>query len=302
MRRIGRILLFGVAGTLGLGVALMLAVKMAINRVPHYQAEIKEWVHGQIGYHIAFARVSPAFRWYGPELYFDRLELRSKDDARVLARAAGGRIGIDCLAADPQRQAVRGPHRAGVARTSRSRASGPRSFALASEIKLGGGDASLQTLRLDDLPAGFLTIRGGLVTVKGWNAALPLLELRDVDLAFQRVNGVAGIAVAAHLPPVLGGEISLNATARGHGRLDELNWNALGRTRDLSFAGLRELLPEYLGPARRRHGRIRNRGARPRIGTHPRGPRYRCGECHGPTRERAGRQVRPARRRADRPP
>ena len=62
---------------------------------PHYQAEIKEWVHAQTGYHIAFAHVSPAFRWYGPELYFEQLELRSKDDQRVLARAAGGRIAAD---------------------------------------------------------------------------------------------------------------------------------------------------------------------------------------------------------------
>ena len=45
--------------------------------------------------HIAFAHVSPAFRWYGPELYFDRLELRSKDDQRVLARADGGRVAAD---------------------------------------------------------------------------------------------------------------------------------------------------------------------------------------------------------------
>ena len=39
--------------------------------------------------------VSPAVRWYGPELYFDRFELRSRDDSRVLARAAGGRVGLD---------------------------------------------------------------------------------------------------------------------------------------------------------------------------------------------------------------
>ena len=73
----------------------MLAVKLALDRAPQYQAEIKEWVHAQTGYHIAFAHVSPAFRWYGPELYFDQLELRSKDDQRVLAHAAGGRVAAD---------------------------------------------------------------------------------------------------------------------------------------------------------------------------------------------------------------
>ena len=245
LRRLGRILLYCIAGTLGLGVALMLAAAVAIDRVPHYQTEIKEWVHGQIGYHIAFAQVSPAFRWYGPELYFHGLELRSKDDARVLARAAGGRIAFDVSRLIRSGKLFAGRIEVDSPNLSITR-TGPAEFSLASEIRLGGGDASLQTLRLDDLPAGILRIRGGLVTVKDWNAALPLLELRDVDLEFHRVNGVAGIAVAAHLPPVLGGEISLNATVHGHGRLDGLNWNALGRTRDLSFAGLRDLLPEYL--------------------------------------------------------
>src|ERR1700758_2862906 len=95
LRKVGKILLYGCAGILGLLIVLMLAVKLALDRVPRYQAEIKSWVHERIGYHIAFAGVSPAFHWHGPELYFDRLELRSKDGERVLARAAGGRVGAD---------------------------------------------------------------------------------------------------------------------------------------------------------------------------------------------------------------
>src|ERR1700677_330242 len=95
LRKVGKVLLFCLAGSLSLILLLMLAVKLALDRAPQYQAEIKEWVHQRIGYRIAFASVSPAFRWYGPELYFDRLELRSPDDQRVLARSAGGRIAAD---------------------------------------------------------------------------------------------------------------------------------------------------------------------------------------------------------------
>jgi uncharacterized protein YhdP len=91
-RKIGKILGFTCGGLLLLVLLAMLALKIALDRAPRYQAEIKEWVHAQTGYHIGFARVSPAFRWYGPELYFDRLELRSQDDQRVLARAAGGDV------------------------------------------------------------------------------------------------------------------------------------------------------------------------------------------------------------------
>src|SRR5580658_7920199 len=95
IRKLGKVLAFVFGGFLLLVLLAMLAVKIALDRAPHYQAEIKEWVHAQTGFHIAFERVSPAFRWYGPELYFDRFELRSKDNRRVLARAAGGRIGAD---------------------------------------------------------------------------------------------------------------------------------------------------------------------------------------------------------------
>src|ERR1700736_2511261 len=95
LHKVGKILLYCCAGILGIFLLLMLAVKLALDRAPRYQAEIKEWVHDRIGYTIAFAHVSPAFRWYGPELYFDQLELRSKDDRRGMARAAGGRVGVD---------------------------------------------------------------------------------------------------------------------------------------------------------------------------------------------------------------
>ena len=73
LRRLGRFLAISFGGLLLLVLLAMLGLKIALDRAPRYQAEIKEWLHAQTGYHIAFAHVSPAFRWYGPELYFDRL-------------------------------------------------------------------------------------------------------------------------------------------------------------------------------------------------------------------------------------
>jgi uncharacterized protein (TIGR02099 family) len=245
LRKLRKLLLYTCAGIFGLGVLLMLAATLALDRVPHYQAQIKEWVHGQIGYHIAFARVSPAFRWYGPELYFDRPELRSKDDLRVLAHAAGGRIGIDLWRLIRSGKLFAGRIELDSPNVPITRI-GPNEFALAAEIRLRTADASVPMVKLDELPSGILAIRGGLVTVQNWDAALPVLELRDLDLDFQRGDGVAQLALAARLPKVLGGEISVNATAHGRGRLDTLSWNALARTQDLSLAGWSRLLPDYL--------------------------------------------------------
>ena len=245
LRKVGKVLLFCAAGALILMLALMLGIKLALDRAPRYQAEIKDWVRKQTGYRIEFAHVSPAFRWYGPELYFDRLQLRSEDGERVLARAAGGRVGADLwqLPHSGKLFAVRieldSPDIV-IARL------GPSTFALASEIVLGGEHAALPTLTLNDLPAGTLAIRRGLVTVENWNSALPQLKLRAVNLDLRRGSDLVTLRLAAQLPTVLGGTLSFNGTARGAGPLESLDWNALASARGMAFPGWRQLLPEYL--------------------------------------------------------
>ncbi|MEA3149951.1 MAG: hypothetical protein QOD56_890, partial [Gammaproteobacteria bacterium] len=246
LRKVGKILLLCIAGLLAVILLLMLAAKLALDRAPQYQAEIKDWVHDRIGYRIAFAHVSPAFRWYGPELYFEQLELRSKDGERVLAHAAGGRIGADLS------QLFRGG-RLFAARIELDAPSivieriAPDKFSLASEIELaGGGPSALPTMRLDDLPAGTLAIRQGLITIRNWNPALPQLELRNVDLNLHRSEGAATLGVDVQLPAVLGGTVRINGAARGPGRLDTVNWTAFARARDLKVAGWRQLVPEFL--------------------------------------------------------
>ena len=197
-------------------------------------------MHAQTGYHIAFAHVSPAFRWYGPELYFDQLELRSKDDqprARARRRRPGRR---GHLAADSQRQAARRPHRARFAEHRQSARLGPTSFALASEIVLGGERApSVGRSRLNDLPAGTLVIRHAVVT----HAELELRScrsstLQDVNLDVRR--GARGLALSfsAQLPPALGGSLSFSGTARGSGAHRQSGAGTRWRARSgISFPG-----------------------------------------------------------------
>jgi len=244
-RRVGKILLFCTAAVVALALALMLGVKLVLDRAPAYQAQIKDWVHRKTGYHIAFAHVSPAFRWYGPELYFDRFELRSPDDRRVLAQAAGGRVGLDVwrLLQSGQLFALRIEVDAPDITIERL---GPSSFAVASGTVLGGGNGSLAALTMNDLPAGTLVIRHGFVTLRRWNEALPELKLRDVNLDLSRGSGSLGVGLSAQLPPVLGGRLSFSGIALGTGRVEELEWNALASASDMSFPGWRELLPEYL--------------------------------------------------------
>jgi uncharacterized protein (TIGR02099 family) len=245
VRKAGKILLYCVAGLLGLLLLLMLTLKLALDRAPAYQAEIEQWLHAQTGYHITFARVSPSFRWYGPELHFERLELRSKDDRRILAHAAGGRVAADIWQLISSGKLLAGRIELDSPNIVITRL-GPTSFALASEIKLGGNDSSLETLALDDLPAGKLAIRHAVVTMQNWNSALPQLALRDVNLDVRRGDEGLSVVFNAHLPSALGGILTISGNARGLKRLQSLDWNALAGARDISFSGWRLLLPEFL--------------------------------------------------------
>ncbi len=244
-RKAGKILLYTFAALLGVLLVLLLGLKLALDRAPAYQSEIKEWVHAQTGYHIAFAGVSPSFRWYGPELHFDRLELRSKDGQRVLARAAGGRVAADIWQLLSSGKLLAGRIEIDSPAIVIARL-GPTSFALASEIKLGGDNSSLETLTLDDLPVGKLAIRRAMVTMQDWNAALPRLELRDVNLDVRRGEADLSAVFNARLPQALGGTLSVSGDAHGRSDLQLLDWSARGRARGISFAGWRLLLPEYL--------------------------------------------------------
>lgn len=245
LRRFGKILLVTAGALVGLVVVLLLAVKLALDRVPHYQVEIKDWVHAQIGYHIAFEHVSPAFRWYGPELYFDRLELRSKDDRRSLARAAGGRIGVDVWQLVRSGKLIAGRIELDAPQIVVTRL-GPHQFALASEIMLGSRDSAQPLPRLDDLPAGTLAIRGGQITLERWNASLPLLEFHDVNLDLRRDNAALSLGAALRLPTVLGGELRIDALAGGIAGFDTVSWTVRAHARDLAFAGFSRFMPDYL--------------------------------------------------------
>src|ERR1700735_1807132 len=152
LRKVGRVLLEVLAGLVALVLLLLVAVKVTLDRAPRYQAGIKEWVHQQTGYHIGFEHVSPAFRWYGPELYFDRLELRSKDDQRGWAASHGGGIAADIWQLIRNGRLLAGRIEIDSPDITVARL-GPDRFAVASEIELGGDNSSLGTGNFDALPA-----------------------------------------------------------------------------------------------------------------------------------------------------
>ena len=245
LRTLGKILLYAAAGFLGLMLLATLALKLALDRVPAYQDEIKELVNRRTGFHIRFSHVEPTLRWYGPELYFDHPELRSKDDRRVLARAEGGRIAADIWRLIFNQKLLAGRLQLDGPDIVIARL-GPDAFALASEIEL-RQDPAAAALSLDDLPDGTLDIRHGRVTVINWNASLPQLALSGVDLELRRDADELQVKAAGRLPPALGGSLRVVGAVHGLTDAGTMVWSGDAHGRDISFAGWRLLLPEYLG-------------------------------------------------------
>ena len=176
------------------------------------------------------------------------LELRSKDDLRVLAHAAGGRIGIDLW------QLIR----SGKLFAGRIELDSPKCSDRAyrtQRVRAGGGDqarrtadASVPMVTLDDLPSGIARhpARIGHGPELGPGAAAARIARPSI--------WTCSAATGSRSSP------SLAAPARGAGRRDQCQCNgARPRTpgypelecswparADLSLAGWRDLLPDYL--------------------------------------------------------
>ncbi len=255
-RRLAKALGIGALIALSLLLAAMLALKIAIDRVPRYQAEIRAWVHQQTGLHVRFSRVSPALRWYGPELSFRDLELRTGDDRRVLARAARGRIGIDVWRVLTSGRLFT-PRIDLVAPTIVIARTGPARFSLTTGIGLHDARSTAAAFRSSDLPPGILSIRDGRLTVTGWNRRLPRLVLDHVDLLARRDADAVQIRLDARLPAELGGALRFRGRAAGLGESAAPRWHATLATRGVLFAGWRRLLPDYLGHLRSGRGAFR---------------------------------------------
>jgi uncharacterized protein (TIGR02099 family) len=245
VRTAAKILLFCLAGFVGVVLLLLLGVKLALDRAPRYQSQIKEWVHAQTGYHVGFAHVSPALRWYGPELYFDRLELRSKDDQRILVRAAGGRVAVDVWQLLRSGRLLAGRVELDSPAIVVSRLGADR-FAIASEIAVAGSGDAQNTLTADDVPLGVVAIRHANFTLLDWNQELPKLLLQDVSIDLSHEADGIGFVFAGQMPAALGGTLTGQARAHGHGALPTLAWEGVVLARGVSFPGWRRLLPEYL--------------------------------------------------------
>ncbi|MBS0613408.1 MAG: hypothetical protein JSS24_09590, partial [Proteobacteria bacterium] len=236
-------LLYTGGALLSLALLGVLALQLALNRVPEYQAQIKEWVHQQTGLRIRFNAVTPALRWYGPELQFSALELRSGDDLRGIAAARRGSIAVDVWALIANARLLAGRIRLEEPRITVTRLA-PSRFSVGEGLEFGEGGGDLRQ-KLRRLPHGRLEVRGARVTLLQWNSASPALVFEAVDLDLARRGDRVQLQLDTRMPAQLSGVIHLKVGAADFGGENALSWNASLHAREVSLPGWHDLLPEF---------------------------------------------------------
>ena len=247
LRKLRRWLLITAALVLGLMLVLTLGLKMALDRAPQYQAQIKSLVHDQTGFYIRFAHVYPSLRWYGPELSFDRLELRSKDDTTTVVTARGGSVAVDVWQLILSARLRAGRIRLDAPQLQIVRI-GPNRFSIAAGLEFGSSGGSLRDA-LRNLPRGRVVVRDADVTLRQWSTALPELQFRQIDLDLSHSGERVDLELSVAMPTQLHGSVRLRLGASGFDARDAANdsmlWSVGLRARDVSLPGWHQLLPEF---------------------------------------------------------
>ncbi len=218
------------------------ALKLALDRVPEYQGQIRDWVHQQTGLQVRFTRVTPALRWYGPELEFSALELRSGDDLRSIAVARRGSVAIDVWSLIANARLLAGRLRLDEPRIAITRL-GPTRFSIGEGLEFGSGQQGLREV-LRNLPHGRLDVRRASVHLLSWNPASPSLQFDDVDVNLTRSGDHVDLRLAMRMPAQLQGSVRLRVGVADPGDQDPLAWNASLVARDVSLSGWHDLLPD----------------------------------------------------------
>ena len=236
-------MLYTAAGLVLLLLAAITATKIALDRVPAYRAQIQDWVRTQTGLHLRFSSVSPSLRWYGPELHFEDLELRSADDQRRIARARAGSVALDVWRLIANARLLAGRVRLDSPELVVTRL-GPARFSIGEGLEFGQGHGDLRA-SLRSLPAGHLEIRDAHLVLLDWNDASPRLEFSGLDLEVGRAGDRIATEAALRMPRQLSGVLRLKFTVADFGGVDPVRWSASLRARDVSLPGWHDLLPGF---------------------------------------------------------
>lgn len=239
-----RILEWSLAALIGCAVLAVLALMVfgvVMTRVPEYRAQLQQWLSERTQLDIEFAELRGRWRWYGPELVFEKAVLRSADRRRVLAVAERGGVGFDVWAA---------------LRTGRLTAG--RFSLQGTELKvvrtvegklavIGQEDwpERIEPLQADALPIGRLEARDLRLSFRDLKAGRGPWVMHDVEFDVERSTRRMELQGRAVLPASLGQELRFSARSEGSlAQAEALAWRAQVNGSAIDLAGWSQVMPE----------------------------------------------------------
>lgn len=201
-----------VFGTIAVVIALLLiAFQIAISQVPEYRVQLQDWLSEKTQLSIEFSKLGAGLKFYGPELAFSDVTVRSPDRTRVLATARGGSVAFDLWNSIRSGRLTAGRFtldspQLGLIRTRDGRIQIVGQSALADDTK---------PFAIENLPIGKFRVRDALVSIQDEATGGGPWSLSGVSFMLERESELLELEGHASLPTALGESLEFSARVAG---------------------------------------------------------------------------------------
>jgi uncharacterized protein (TIGR02099 family) len=229
-------------GLVVLGVVLV-ALRIAVARVPAYSAEIRRWVEDQTQLQFEFERLDARLRWYGPEVVLVNARLLEPAGDQALIATREVRIALDVWSLFHAGELVAGRLELIGAEAAVVRLPDGRIRLLGQAER----PADRPPFDLDRLPAGRVAIVDATVRYRDMATGRGPWQLDRVELQLERGHGAVHATGHARLPAEMGSKIEFAGHISGTLMKPETLAGRLEAEVDRArLAGWTELLPSHL--------------------------------------------------------
>jgi len=240
-----RKLLKWTAITAGIGAVLivagLIAFSVALSRVAERRVEVQEWLSARSKLSVEFSALDARFRFYGPELAFSDVTVRTPDRTRVLATARSGSVAFDLWNSIRSWRLIAGrltleSPQLGLIRTRDGR------IQLAGQSELFEGP---KPFAVENLPIGRFRVHDAVVSFQDEATPRGPWSLSGVSFSLLRTPKLLDLSGDAALPTALGQHLEFSARIVGALEAPQEVVSTVSLEGDsLDLTGWADLLPE----------------------------------------------------------
>ncbi|HVF17074.1 MAG TPA: YhdP family protein [Steroidobacteraceae bacterium] len=190
---------------------LLLAFSIAMSRAPEYRVQLQQWISEKAEVSVEFNKLTARLRFYGPELAFDDVTVRSPDRTRVLATARGGSVAFD----------IWNSIRSGRLTSGRFTLDSPQLGLIRTrdgKIQIAGQsalDEEAKPFAIENLPIGKFRVRDAVVSFQDEATGRGPWSLSGVSFTLSRTADLLEVNGDASLPTALGQSLKFSGRVAG---------------------------------------------------------------------------------------